>query len=457
MNVKFRFALLFSLFVFIIQLASVTAIYFLYENFRKEEFTKRLRKESVEKFGNAFKKAVPGQNQQLDLRTSSTLFDEEVVIYDSSFNVVYSYPEKVTTFPDTALLTQIKRKGEKSFADGKRDGLGMRITDDNATYYILASAYDEFGRRKIQNLQYILSFALLGALLLSGLFAFLYVRQVIKPLGELNAQMQRISESNLQERVGVPKRNDELSKTAKTFNAMLDRLQQGFEMRKSFVHHASHELRTPLASMLAQTEAAINKELTTEDAKKVLASLAEDQQDLIDLTNSLLLLSQYEALAFSLDWLPLRVDEILYETIEIFRFQQKQADVSLDFKTFPDDSSYLTIRGNNSLIISAFRNLIKNACLYSDDCHVSIFISADETGITIDFENKGKHIKESERANLFIPFFRAENSVHIKGTGLGLSIVERIIDLHMGKVKYEAVGENINRFTIHFPAQKIPQ
>ena len=297
---------------------------------------------------------------------------------------------------------------------------------------------------------------MLGALLLSGLFAFLYIYQIIKPLGELNEQMQRITETNLTERIPVRKNTDELGRTAETFNAMLTRLQQSFEMRKSFVHHASHELRTPLATMLAQTEAAIKKDLSTEEYKKVLASLADDQQDMIDLTNSLLLLSQFESSTFTAEWLPVRVDELLYETIEIFKFQQKQADVSLDFKTLPEESSYLTIKGNHSLLISTFRNLVKNGCLYSEDCHVSIFISADESGITIEFENTGKQIQENERRNLFMPFFRAENSIQIKGTGLGLSIVQRIVELHNGTVKYEAVGEHVNRFTIHFPVQKNP-
>jgi signal transduction histidine kinase len=438
-------------------MASVTAIYLLYENFRVEEYKKRLKSEVVQRYEIALRNAVyVVDNIQSNIPTASTLFNQEVIIYDSSFKVVYINPTTKLPGDDTKILQGLKKGGEKTFTKGDRDGLAVKIKNGNEPFYILVSAYDQFGRRKIQNLQYILFFTVLGALLLSGIFAFLYVRQVIKPLGALNEQMKQISESNLNERVNVTNSNDELSRTAETFNAMLNRLQQGFEMRKSFVHHASHELRTPLATMLAQTEAAINKDLSTEEYKKVLHSLAEDQQDLIDLTNSLLLLSQFEALAFSSDWVPLRVDEILYETIEIFKFQQKQAEVSLDFRTFPEDSSYLTILGNHSLIISAFRNLIKNACLYSDDCHVSIFISAEETGITIDFENTGKQIKLEQRANLFIPFFRAENSIHIKGTGLGLSIVEKIISLHKGKVNYEAVQENTNRFTIHFPTQKNP-
>ncbi|MFX8797645.1 histidine kinase dimerization/phospho-acceptor domain-containing protein, partial [Acinetobacter baumannii] len=79
---------------------------------------------------------------------------------------------------------------------------------------------------------------------------------------------------------------------------MLQRLNNAFEFQKNFVHYASHELRTPLAVMLSQTESALNKNLSPENFQKVLESLKEEQLNLIELTNSLLLLSQYEKLQF---------------------------------------------------------------------------------------------------------------------------------------------------------------
>ncbi len=77
---------------------------------------------------------------------------------------------------------------------------------------------------------------------------------------------------------------------------------RAFEIQRSFVHHASHELRTPLATMLAQTELALRKNLTVEEARKMLESLKEDQQEMVELTNSLLLLSQYEKTNTSPEW-----------------------------------------------------------------------------------------------------------------------------------------------------------
>ena len=450
MNLKFRFAFLFTFFVFIIQMASVIAIYLLFEDFRSDDFRKRIKQESIATIVTKINADSTGL-KEIRYNPTGTLYYEKILVYSEKSELLYTYPDTLKPADVTGILNQLKKSDEKSFVEKDRDGVAIKMRKNNSNFYILASAYDEFGIRKNKNLQYILFFTVLGSLLLSGLFAFLYVLQIIKPLGELNAQMQLISESNLTERVSVGKNNDELSRTASTFNAMLNRLQQAFETRKSFVHHASHELRTPLASMLSQTELALNKDLTPDEYKKVLRSLAEDQEDLIDLTNSLLLLSQFESSSFSFDWVPQRVDELLYETIEIFTFQQKQAVVSLDFKTLPEDSAFLTIKGNHSLLISAFRNLIKNACLYSDDCHVSIFISADEKGIAIDFENNGKQMTAEESKKLFIPFFRGENSAHIKGTGLGLSIVQRIINLHNGDIRYEAV-DNLNRFIITLPA-----
>jgi signal transduction histidine kinase len=98
---------------------------------------------------------------------------------------------------------------------------------------------------------------------------------------------------------------------------MIERLKQTFEYQSVFVNHASHELRTPLAVMLSQTEAALNNQLNEVELRKVLLSLKDDQQGIIELTNSLLLLSQYEKNDDRLGWENIRLDELVYECITI--------------------------------------------------------------------------------------------------------------------------------------------
>ena len=83
-----------------------------------------------------------------------------------------------------------------------------------------------------------------------------------------------------------------------------------------------------------------------------------------------------------------------------------------------------------------------------------INIDAQASGMCINFENTGKQLSDDEMQRLFIPFFRGENSVHKKGFGLGLSIVQRIVSLHKGTVRYTAVNERVNRFSLIFPKEK---
>ena len=104
--------------------------------------------------------------------------------------------------------------------------------------------------------------------------------------------------------------------------------------------------------------------------------------------------------------------------------------------------------GNETLLRSAFRNLIKNAYLYSDDRHVSVAMEAYSKGLYIHFENKGRILNAEDKERLFFPFFRGENAQNKKGFGLGLSIVKRIAELHKGSINYQTIDPEINHFTL---------
>lgn len=319
-------------------------------------------------------------------------------------------------------------------------------------FYITVVGNDTFDR-SIDILQLVLPelLLLLGILALCiWAFCSYFVRTVVQPLNSFNDQMEGITETNLSARIPLNATQNELNRTAKSFNEMLNRLQQAFEFQKSFVHHASHELRTPLASMLAQTEAALKRNLTADEFKLVLQSLREDQQEMIDLTNSLLLLSQYEKITSNDGWPLVRIDEILYDIITVMKRTFTNINISVEFLYLPDNDVYLSVRGNDALLKSAFRNLIKNAYQYSEDRTVQITIEANESSISIHFENQGKQISDDDQVRLFIPFFRGQNAQRKKGFGLGLSIVKRIIVLHQGSIEYTPISTERNKFSIRF-------
>jgi signal transduction histidine kinase len=180
---------------------------------------------------------------------------------------------------------------------------------------------------------------------------------------------------------------------------------------------------------MLQTESALNQTLSAEEYKKVLHSLKEDQQNLIDLTNSLLTLSRYETITNIKDWTLIRVDEIIYQTVDFVNQVWPETIVSVDFAPVPENEEDLIFKGNESLIRSAIQNLLKNAIQYSEDQRVNVVIDASaKDGVTLKIDNVGKQLTADEQSRLFIPFFRGENSTFKKGYGLGLSIVVRIIN-----------------------------
>jgi len=448
MNLKLRFAFLFTLLVAIILSFSMAAIYLLYYDYRKEDFYNRLEQQARQAFQLHYGSQISDSVMHaIAVQSGRQLYEEQDFIIDSAFNVKYRFPDTSKLFLTHDQLKPAKKKLERFKMDNKE---GVVLYYPQQKLYVVSVAYDRVGVRKALNLRNILILVTLAAVGVTAFVSFVYARQITRPLTKLSEEIGSISESNLTQRVRVSRSNDELSQIARNFNEMLNRLEKAFNIQKSFVHHASHELRTPLASMLSQTELALRQTLEPEQYKKVLESLKEDQQGLIDLTNSLLSLSQFEKIAAHSSWPNVRVDELLFDTVEASKKLFKDIYITLNFVEVPDNEDHLIIKGNDTLMKSAFLNLIKNGYRYSNNKKVDIFLKATADSIVVTVENTGKQIPEEERSRLFIPFFRGRNAIGLKGFGLGLSIVNRIIHLHIGTVHYEAQGDELNRFVVEF-------
>lgn len=453
MNLRLRFVVMHTLLVSVVLVVSMVIIYVIYSNTRNEDYSKRLLTQAIINYKKFDSSYIPLKAEAALLANppSGSLTELQVNVINSERKILYAKNGSLLDIAGNGTLDNI-RKNKYLFY--RRDtyacfGIYFPATGN----YVLLRANDKYGMARMASLRLIMLFVGLGAVTVITGFSLFYVMKTTKPLVQLSLQMRKISENNLKERFYVSDgniKNNELMQISANFNGMLERLEKAFDMQKSFTHHASHELRTPLASMLAQTELALRKNLTLEEAKEVLTSLKEDQQELIELTNSLLLLSQYEKISYSSDWPMVRIDELLYDTISMVKRMFPNISVSLEFLQMPDSEINLSISGNYTLLRSAFRNLIKNAFQYSEDKIVSIAIKADEKNIEIYFDNKGKTLNLKDKDRLFIPFFRGENAIRKRGFGLGLSIVKRIVQLHQGTISYDIVNEKTNRFTVSF-------
>lgn len=453
MNLKQRFAFLFTGYVAIILFFACTTIYFLYAGYRQEDFYNRISLEGNEVYEvyqeSKTVDSLTGFSLLKEIRDRS-IFNESILIIDSSGNRGLTIPNNKPIELTTILKEKAKKVKRYQYTDEKKTQHVLEFHIPTKTF-IYVSGFDQLGFEKLKNLQIILAIVFFGGLIFTGVLSFLFVKQAVKPIVKLSNQMQLIDVKNLSKRLSLKDTKDEINQIASSFNSMMDRLKAAFDAQKSFVQHASHELRTPLAVMLSQTEVALNKEHSNEEYKNVFVSLKEDQQNMIELANSLLLLSQYEAANIDNDWPIIRVDELLLDAIS--QSQRGFRDITIDFSfiKIPDHDVDLLLKCNESLIKSIFTNLIKNGYQYSFDKKISISMLADEHEIKVIFQNAGLQLSEKESLNKCLPFFRGQNANGKKGFGLGLSIIDRILTLHKGSLTYHTAAAEQNIFTIYLP------
>ena len=238
------------------------------------------------------------------------------------------------------------------------------------------------------------------------------------PLGLFHQKIRKINANNLDSRVEVRSKKNEIDLIASEFNFMMDRIEISYQKQKEFTAHASHELRTPLSRITSQIENNIALKETDQKSKNFLNTILGDVNQLTELINSLLILSKLENKKYENKEIH-RLDEILFSAIEKLN------------KIFPD-----------FVILFEMEE--------SDNKQAIVKIKADGQQLIISVSNTGKTLTAKEQKNLFQPFMRGDNANGTTGFGLGLRIVQRILTLHNAKILYQNPAENTNLFLLIF-------
>ncbi len=449
MSLKARFTLLFTLLFSILLGVLLSAIFVSFSQFRSDDFYIRLN----EKEFFVFKGFINSKNSEELLKKIDQkvyqLQNETILILDNDNKILFTNNSKNDLLKESHLINKIKENKEIYLEIKDNDVIGKTHYFNKKNYIILISAFDKYGKRKLDYLKTTFLIAFIFGISLSLILSLYFAHRVLKPLAKLRFQMSNISENNLSKPIFIQDESIEIKSLAQSFNQMLERLNSAFSMQKNFVQHASHELRNPLAAMMSQTELALNSTLTVEEYNSLLKSLYEDQKFLSELTTQLLLLSKYESFTQNNEFSLVRIDDIINRCIDFCHNTFPNIIINLNFENIPEEN-YLEITGNETLLTSALNNLVKNACAYSIDNIVHISILATVKYISIKVVNNGKSIQANEIERLFMPFFRGKNSTYIKGFGIGLSISQRIAKIHNAIIRYETPTDNKNIFEFYF-------
>lgn len=457
MQLKHRFPLFFS-FLFSLLLAVVMlTVYYLFANFRKEDFRNRLAEKAKSTVKLLFEvKEVDRQLLRIiDTNTINRLYNEKTIIFNDSLHIVYSSLDDAWLNWTRQELEELKKDREVFRRSGEYDVLGIHYEFEGQDYYVMVSAEDRAGIRKLNYLKLLLLGATILGTIAIWLIAFVLSKKTLRPLDRLRQQMQDISSQNLASRVKVPQQNDEIRALSQSFNQMLDRIDKAYKSQKDFTSNASHELRTPLARIVTQVENLANREPLSAEGREVLKSIANDSYQLSDIITSLLVLSKTEERGDN-RLLPLvRLDEVIFQAAS--QLSKIYPDFKLHFEIANQAPLHRTIElhGDETLLKIALVNLLKNAYLYSDDQIVRCCLGSSHHTLRLSITNRGDTPDVADTSALFEIFARGSNSGKTQGSGIGLSIVRRILQYHHGVINYHIPDKRINQIEILFAAAEV--
>ena len=284
--------------------------------------------------------------------------------------------------------------------------------------------------------------------LLSGMLAYFVSGRALKPLRSFTSQVEQVQLNNLADMRIDEDAISEFRQLSRSFNQMLERLNNAFAAQRQFTGNAAHELRTPLALMQAQLElfSAEHPDVRPETAE-FLALLREQTERLTRMTKTLLEMSNLRQVARNerIQLAPM-IEEIFTDLAPL----AEKRGVTL---TAEGDG---VMTGSDALIYRLVFNLAENAIKYNHSGgSVRVSVAQEPKKLLLRVSDTGCGIPEAYRRSIFQPFFRVDKSRSREygGAGLGLSLVWEIANLHGGSVWVEESSEKGTVIAVELAAQ----
>lgn len=388
---------------------------------------------------------------KIDSTILRTKKNKSIQAYNSHNEKIYTYSDEPadTLNIRNDILDEARAKNSVYFTVGKKEAIAYNDNKDGLV--IVAAAFDERGKRNLRNLKLILGLSFMGGILVAFASGYYFSKKLLRPIRKIADEVNIISAQSLAHRIKPGKGNDEWHYLTDTLNDLLNRLQESFEIQRRFISSASHELSTPLTSISSQLEVSLQRNRDAEEYRQVMQSVYQDVRQLGKLTQTLLEFATVSGTAGGIDIKLIRIDEVLMRLPGEMTKMDIGYSVKLEFDQLPADEERLLVFGNAELLFTAIKNIVSNACKYSQNRLAKVKLSVEQTEIVVAVEDDGKGIPENELKNIFQPFYRTEDSRAIVGFGVGLPLVNRIIKLHKGQIKIiSAVGKGTT-FFVHLP------
>lgn len=267
--------------------------------------------------------------------------------------------------------------------------------------------------------------------LLGGVATYFISGHALRPIREFSDKIEEVQAQNLADSKLEENKVKELNQLSVSYNKMLGRLSDAFEIQRQFTANAAHELRTPLALMQVQLDFYNSGQHPGSDAETVqtIKMVTEQNDRLSKMVKTLLDMSELQTVgrdeAIMVDAL---VDEVLADLEPLAR--EKHVELT-------GNCEAITIVGSDILIYRLVYNLVENAIKYNHPGgQVTVSASRKEKRVCLSVADTGNGIPEELRERVFEPFFRVDKSRSraLGGVGLGLALVHEIVRVHDGSI-----------------------
>jgi signal transduction histidine kinase len=453
MEIRQKISLQFTLIVAVIQVLFSLAIYISFAESRVEELYDRLEDKatSVGQMLIDIEEIDIGVLKKIEQNNPLSLPDEKVLVYGRRNQVLFTNDDKGELSFSIDQIEHVRQSNRVRYRIGDFEVLGKLYTSGNNRVVVFVAAIDLYGFKKLKILRLILILVFFVGLAIVYLAGRVFAGRAMQPILKVMEQVDNIGASTLSRRLDEGAGKDEIARLSATFNQLLDRLESSFKMQKTFIANASHELNTPLTVITGQLEVVLMKARTNQEYAETIQQVLSEIKNLNLLSKKLLLLAQASSDLSGLNFVPVRIDTLLWEVRTEMLSRDPGYQINIDLNPELDDETALTIRGNELLLKAAFSNIAENGCKYSNDHTVVILLENSRENLIIHIKDNGIGISETELQMIFQPFYRSKSVKPTEGHGIGLPLARRVITIHGGNLEVISKPQVGSDFIIRLP------
>lgn len=338
-----------------------------------------------------------------------------------------------------------------SFWEARRDGVDYLVLDQMAHNFIIRGAVRLTTVSSLFSTSFWIILVILPVLVvLSALGGSVIVSRSTKSLYRMSDTAKQIADSeDLSMRMDEDGCHEpEIKGLAKSFNSMLDRLEEAFKRERQFTSDASHELRTPLSVIRAESEYALS---ALDDAKEVETSLEVIQKESVrmtDMLTQLLSLARFENGNVKLEIEKMDLSLTAEDVLSSLTYKAEDKQIALKGEI----EEGISVEGDRTLLTRMLINIVDNSIRYTPEGgHVELELKRTDKEAVIKVMDDGIGISEKDLPHIFERFYQADSSHSGEGSGLGLSMVKSIVSVHKGTITCDSMEGKGTTFTVTLP------